>query len=154
MMRRHPHFFAYLALVAVCIFWGTTYLGIRMSLETFPPLVLVCARYVISGTLMLVAIVARGGRIPRGRDLRVACVSGVLTLGIGNGCLVFAELWVPSGLACLILTISPFWMVGVEALLPGGEPLHLPGIGGMIVGLAGAALLFTPDLHTHNFNTG
>ena len=125
-----------------------------MSLESFPPLLLVCLRYVISGMLMLAAILIRGTALPRGRDLRAACLSGILVLGIGNGCLVFAELWVPSGLACLILTISPFWMVGVEALLPGGEPLHLPGIAGMLVGLAGAALLFTPDLHTHTFNTG
>lgn len=120
-----------------------------MSLESFPPLMLVCARYVISGALMLAVVAVRGGRMPHGRDLRAACLSGLLVLGIGNGCLVFAELWVPSGLACLILTISPFWMVGVEASLPGGEPLHLPSVLGMVVGLAGAALLFTPDWHTH-----
>jgi drug/metabolite transporter (DMT)-like permease len=52
---------------------------------------------------------------------------------------------IASGIAGLIVTISPFWMVGVEALLPGGERLHAPTIGGMAVGLAGAALLFTPD---------
>jgi drug/metabolite transporter (DMT)-like permease len=68
----------------------------------------------------------------------------VLTLGIGNTALVYAETLIPSGLAGLIVTISPFWMVGVEALLPGGERLHLPTIGGMIVGLAGAALLLIP----------
>jgi hypothetical protein len=96
----------------------------------------VCARFVISGSLMLAAIALRGGKLPRGRDLRAACLSGVLVLGIGNGALVFAEQWVPSGLACLIITISPFWMVGAEALLPGGEPLHLPTILGMLVGWA------------------
>ena len=153
-MSRHPHFKAYLALLAVCFFWGTTYLGIRMSLESFPPLLLVCARYVISGSLMLAAIGLRGGQMPRGRELRTACLSGALVLGVGNGCLVFAELWVPSGLACLILTISPFWMVGIEALLPGGEPLHLPSAVGMVVGLFGASLLFAPDMRTHSFNTG
>lgn len=153
-MSRHPHFKAYLALLAVCFLWGTTYLAIRMSLESFPPLLLVCARYLISGSLMLSAIALRGGRMPRGRDLRTACLSGALVLGVGNGCLVFAELWVPSGLACLILTISPFWMVGIEALLPGGEPLHLPSAVGMVVGLFGASLLFAPDMRTHSFNTG
>ncbi len=154
MTARHPHLKAYLALLAVCFFWGTTYLGIRMSLESFPPLLLVCARYLISGALMLAAIAWRGGELPRGRDLRAACLSGILVLGVGNGCLVFAEVWVPSGVACLILTISPFWMVGVEALLPGGEPLHLPGIVGMLVGLGGASLLFAPDVHSHAFNAG
>jgi drug/metabolite transporter (DMT)-like permease len=153
-LSRHPQFKAYLALLAVCFFWGTTYLAIRMSLESFPPLLLVCARYLISGSLLLAAIALRGGRMPRGRDLRAACLSGMLVLGIGNGCLVFAELWIPSGLACLIITISPFWMVGIEALLPGGEPLHLPGVVGMVVGLLGASLLFAPDVHTGSFNTG
>ncbi|MGA2137129.1 MAG: EamA family transporter [Bryobacteraceae bacterium] len=153
MNSSHPHLRAYLALAAVCFFWGTTYLGIRMSLESFPPLLLVCARFVISGSLMLAFIAWRGLKLPRGRDLRAACLSGVLVLGIGNGGLVLAEQWVPSGVACLIITVSPFWMVGVEALW-GGEPLHLPSIVGMLVGLGGAALLFAPDVHGHTFNAG
>ena len=125
-----------------------------MALESFPPLLLVCARYVISGSLMLSAIALRGGRLPRGRELRAACLSGALVLGAGNGCLTFAELWVPSGVACLIITLSPFWMVGAEALLPGGEALHPPTILGMLVGLAGTALLFAPDMRTHTFRAG
>jgi drug/metabolite transporter (DMT)-like permease len=148
-LQRHPLFKPYLALVAVCFFWGTTYLGIRMSLETFPPLMLVSVRYVISGSLLLLFAVARGIYLPRGRELAAACFSGFLTLGIGNGGLVFAEVLIPSGIAGLIVTISPFWMVGAEALLPGGERLHAPTIGGMAVGLIGAALLFTPDLGPH-----
>ena len=133
----------------MCFFWGTTYLGIRMALETFPPLVLVSVRYTISGSLTLLYALARGKYLPRGRDLWAACFSGFLTLGIGNGALVFAEVLIPSGIAGLIVTISPFWMVGVDAVLPGGEPLHLPTIGGMLVGLAGACLLFTPDPGSH-----
>jgi len=153
-MSRHPHFKAYLALAAVCFFWGTTYLGIRMSLESFPPLLLVCARFVISGSLMLIATRLRGGQLPRGRELRAACLSGVLVLGLGNGALVFAEQWMPSGLASLFITFSPFWMVGAEALLPGGESPHLPTILGMLVGLSGAALLFLPDVHSRTFQAG
>jgi drug/metabolite transporter (DMT)-like permease len=132
-------------LVAVCFFWGTTYLGIRMSLESFAPLQLVALRYTLSGSLMVAFALARGLNLPTGKDLRSVCFSGLLTLGIGNTALVVAETMVPSGIAGLIITISPFWMVGVEALLPGGERLHAPTIGGMAVGLLGAALLFTPD---------
>jgi drug/metabolite transporter (DMT)-like permease len=135
----------YLALAAVCIFWGTTYLGIRMALESFPPMLLVCVRYLISGSLLLAFARWRGMHIPQGKDLGWACFSGVLTLSIGNGALVTSETMIPSGLASLIGAISPFWMVGAEALLPGGERLHAPTIGGMLVGLAGAALLFAPD---------
>ena len=142
----------YLALVAVCFFWGTTYLGIRMSLESFPPLILLTARYLLSGSILLLFAKARGLYLPRGRELAAACFSGFLTLGIGNGALVFSEVLIPSGIAGLIISISPFWMVGVEALLPGGERLHAPTIAGMAVGLAGAALLFTPDPGTHGID--
>jgi drug/metabolite transporter (DMT)-like permease len=148
-LQRHPLFKPYLALIAVCFFWGTTYLGIRMSLETFAPLQLVSIRYIISGSLLVLFALARGIYLPRGRELAAICFSGFLTLGIGNGALVFAEVIIPSGIAGLIITISPFWMVGAEALLPGGERLHGPTIGGMVVGLLGAALLFTPDQGVH-----
>jgi drug/metabolite transporter (DMT)-like permease len=148
-LHGHPLFKPYLALAAVCFFWGTTYLGIRMSLESFPPLMLVSVRYILSGGLLLLFAGARGIYIPRGREFATACFSGLLTLGVGNGALVFAEVIIPSGIAGLIITISPFWLVGVEALMPGGERLHAPTIGGMAVGLAGASLLFTPDLGPH-----
>ncbi len=133
----------------MCFFWGTTYLAIRMALESFPPLMLVSVRYILSGFLLLAFAFARGTYLPRGRELATACFSGFLTLGIGNGALVFAEVIIPSGIAGLIITISPFWLVGVEALMPGGERLHAPTIGGMGVGLLGASLLFTPDLGLH-----
>lgn len=148
-MPRHPLLRPYLALVAVCFFWGTTYLGIRMALESFPPLVLVSARFLISGSILTLFALARGLYVPRGRELASNALSGLLLLGIGNSCLVFSEVLIPSGMAGLITTISPFWLVGVEALLPGGERLHLPTIGGMIVGLLGASLLFTNDLAGH-----
>jgi drug/metabolite transporter (DMT)-like permease len=146
-LQRNPLFQPYLALAAVCIFWGTTYLGIRMALETFPPLMLVSVRFSISGALLLTFARLRGMYLPQGRELWSACISGFLTLGIGTGALILAEVMIPSGIAGLIVTISPFWLVGVEALLPGGERLHWPTIAGMGIGLAGAVLLVTPDLH-------
>ena len=126
-----------------------------MALESFPPLALVAIRFTLSGSLMLAVAGWRGSLLPRGRDLRNACISGVLILGIGNGALVFAELRIPSGLAGLFITISPFWLVGIEALLPGGERLHWPTIFGMLVGLCGAALLVAPEVmgHTLSRNT-
>jgi len=135
--------------VAVCIFWGTTYLGIRISLESFPPLVLVSARFIMSGSILVLFALARGLHLPRGRELRAACFSGMLVLGVGNTALVFAETAIPSGIAGLIITMSPFWMVSAEALLPGGERLHPPTIAAMAVGLLGASLLFTPETGAH-----
>jgi drug/metabolite transporter (DMT)-like permease len=151
-LPRHSLFKPYLALGAVCFFWGTTYLGIRMSLESFPPLMLVSVRYVLSGFILLLFAVTRGIYLPRGRELAAACFSGFLTLGVGNGALVFTELLIPSGMASLIITTQPFWMVGFEALLPGGERLHAPTIGGMAIGLVGASFLFTPDVGAHGID--
>ena len=91
----------------MCIFWGTTYLGIRMALESFPPMVLVCLRYITSGTITLLFARARGMYLPKGRELAWACFSGQLTLSVGNGALVASETMIPSGIAGLIVTISP-----------------------------------------------
>ena len=128
----------------MCLFWGTTYLGIRMSLESFPPLTLVAIRFSVSGLILLAAARLRGAEIPRGRDLRIAAFTGTLALGGGTGGLVIAEQWVPSGLAALLITTSPFWMVGIEAAMPGGERLHRPVVLGMLVGAAGVVLLGLP----------
>jgi drug/metabolite transporter (DMT)-like permease len=140
-LRQHPHFKAYLALASLCFFWGTTYVAIRMALESMSPMVLVSARYLLSGGIMLVVALAMGTKLPRGRELRHTAFNGLLVLGIGNGCLAISEQWIPSGMAALFISISPFWMVGMEALVPGGEKLHGPTIGGMLIGFAGAAML-------------
>lgn len=120
-----------------------------MSLESFPPLVLVALRFTISGVVLLVAAGLKGAHLPRGRELWLTALNGVVILGVGNAALTFAETWIASGLAALILTTSPFWLVGIEALVPGGEPLHAPSVAGMIVGLAGAAMLVAPGAWSH-----
>ena len=116
-----PPRLAYLALAAVCLFWGTTYLGIRIALESFPPLYLIAIRYVISGSVLLAAAAAAGATIPRGRELWQTAVCGIICIGVGNGLLAIAELYVPSGLAALFYTVAPFWMIGIDAFLPGGK---------------------------------
>lgn len=143
-LRGHPQFWAYAALAAVCFFWGTTYLGIRMALESFPPAVLLSARFLISGAILLAAARSRGAHFPRGRELWISAALGVMILGIGNGCLILAELRIPSGLAALFITLAPFWMVGLDSILPHGERLHAPTLAGMAVGLFGTAMLVGP----------
>ena len=142
-MSRRASLTAYLALAAVSFFWGTTYLGIRISIETFPPAFVVCTRFLLSGSILLVIAWLKGAHVPRGRELWVACICGVLILGVGNAAAVYAEQIIPSGLASLFVTISPFWMVGFEAMM-GGERLHAPTIAGMLIGFGGAALLLVP----------
>lgn len=151
-MRRHPQLPAYLALAAVCFFWGTTYLGIRMALESLPPLMLVSLRYIISGTILLIAALFAKAHLPSGKELLFTALFGVIIIGIGNGCLAFAELWIPSGLAALFITTTPFWMIGIEALIPGGARLHGPTVFGMAVGFAGTLLLVTPSAFEEGFH--
>jgi drug/metabolite transporter (DMT)-like permease len=151
-MRSHPHFKAYLALAAVCFFWGTTYLGIRMALESLPPLLLVGLRYTISGTALLLVAYFAKAHLPSGKELFYTALYGVIIIGIGNGCLAFAEVWIPSGLAALFITTSPFWMVGMEALIPGGDRLHAPTLLGMLVGLLGTSLLVAPNAIQQGWN--
>jgi drug/metabolite transporter (DMT)-like permease len=151
-LHRHPLFWPYAALIAVCFFWGTTYLGIRISLESMPPLQLVATRYTISGLLMLAGARLMGQHIPRGRELWITARNGVIVLGIGNGCLAIAEQWIPSGLAALFIVLSPFWMVAWEAMIPGGEPIHVPTIWGMLIGLLGVAFLVAPAAQGSGFH--
>jgi drug/metabolite transporter (DMT)-like permease len=115
-----------------------------MALESFPPLILVASRFLTSGAIMLVVAAMLKAHIPRGRELWLTALNGVVVLGLGNAALTYAEVWVASGLAALFVTTSPFWMVGIEAALPGGERLHWPVLGAMAVGFAGAALLVGP----------
>lgn len=117
-----------------------------MALESFPPLMLVSLRFSVSGAILLVAAFLRGAHLPKGRELWVASISGMLMCGVGTGSLVFAELWIPSGLAAVIIAFSPFWMVGVEALMPGGERLSGPTILGLLAGCAGAVLLVSSSI--------
>lgn len=116
-----------------------------MALESFSPVQLVGMRYTISGSVML--LVARFSKVqlPAGRELWFTALFGVIILGIGNGCLAFAEESIPSGLAAIFITVSPFWLVGFEAMLPGGARLHWPTIAAMMVGLFGTVLLVGPS---------
>lgn len=134
-----------LAFACVCLFWGTTYLGIRMALEAFPPAVVVASRFVISGGLLIVFARVRGYKMPPAREFWRTAFFGFLILGLGNGSLAYSELLIPSGMASLFITISPFWLVGLESLMPGGEKLHAPTIAGMVVGFLGTALLVTSN---------
>src|SRR5919106_183479 len=114
---------AFAAWVAVCIIWGTTYLGIRISLESIPPALMGGLRWTFAGALLAGYVHVKGQRFPPVSRWGSIALLGFLLLGLGNGGVVFAEQWVPSGLAAVMVATSPFWMSGVEAALPDGERL-------------------------------
>jgi drug/metabolite transporter (DMT)-like permease len=137
---------AYFAWAAVCLIWGTTYLGIRVSLETMPPALMGGVRWVIAGSLLAAYVVARGQRLPPRSQWGSIALLGFLLLGLGNGGLVVAEQWLPSGLAAVLVATSPFWMSAVEACLPDGERLRPLVVAGLLVGFSGIVLLVWPEL--------
>jgi drug/metabolite transporter (DMT)-like permease len=137
---------AYLAWMAVCVIWGTTYLGIRVSLESMPPALMGGLRWLIAGSLLVLYLRLRGEALPPPSRWPAIALLGFLLLGLGNGGVVVAELWVPSGLTAVLVATSPFWMAFVEAFLRDGERLGATTIAGLIVGFSGILLLVWPDL--------
>ena len=137
---------AFFAWLAVCVIWGTTYLGIRISLESIPPALMGGLRWTIAGGLLALFVVARGHRLPPPSRWGGIALMGFLLLGLGNGGVVFAEQWVPSGLAAVLVATSPFWMAAVEASLRDGERMRANAVVGLLVGFAGILVLVWPDL--------
>jgi drug/metabolite transporter (DMT)-like permease len=138
---------AYIAWAAVCLIWGTTYLGIKIALETVPPFIVGGLRFTAAGLVLAIVRKLQGKRMPDARGLLDALIAGTLLLGMGNGGVVWAEQFVPSGLAAVLVAAVAFWMVGVEALVPGGERLTSKSVIGLLVGFAGIVYLVWPDLH-------
>jgi len=137
---------AYLSWITVCLVWGTTYLGIRVCLETMPPLLMGGFRWLSAGALLAGYVLAIGESLPGIERWGGIALLGFLMLGLGNGGVVIAEQWVPSGLAAVIVASNPFWMSAVEAVIPGGERLRPKIIVGLIVGFTGIVVLVWPDL--------
>jgi drug/metabolite transporter (DMT)-like permease len=142
----HRRRLAYVAWGAVCLIWGTTYLGIRVSLESIPPALMGGLRWMLAGSLLTAYLVARGRPLPPRSQWGGIALLGFLMLGLGNGGVVFAEQWVPSGLAAVMVATSPFWMAAVEACLPDGERLRKSVVLGLVIGFSGIVLLVWPDL--------
>jgi drug/metabolite transporter (DMT)-like permease len=146
-------FGAYGAWAAVCFFWGTTYLAIAVGLETMPPTLFAGLRFVIAGVaLFLVMSRQRGARLPIGREWFDLGVIGLMLLGVGNGAVVWAEMWVPSGMAALLVATSPFWAAALERVQKDGERVGARGLLGMAIGFGGLALLVGPQLFGAELN--
>jgi drug/metabolite transporter (DMT)-like permease len=137
---------AYIAWAAVCLLWGTTYLAIRISLETIPPLAMAGFRWTVAGSIILAALKIRGEAIPPSTHWPALTLLGILLMGLGNGCVVLAEQTIPSGLTAVLVAAVPFWMVGVERFMKESDPLSRRRIIGLIVGFGGIVLLVWPEL--------
>ena len=141
-----PNIRAYIAWVAICILWGTTYLFIRIGVETIPPMLFAGFRWIIAGTILITILKLTGKQFPKKEDIIHIAIIGIALLGFGNGLVVVGEQFIESGLAALLITTVPFWMVGVESFLPKGPKLNWKVITGLIIGSLGVGLIFGGDL--------
>jgi drug/metabolite transporter (DMT)-like permease len=129
------------AYAAVYLIWGSTYLAIRVGVETCPPFLMAGVRFLVAGTLLLAgAIILRAGK-PRLADWRRGALTGVLMLTGGNGFVVWAEKRVASGAAALIIATTPLWFVLFDWIRPGGAPPSRRAVAGIALGFAGVTFL-------------
>lgn len=136
---------AYIAWIAICIIWGTTYLAIRVGVTDLPPMLFAGIRWVVAGAILIVIQRAIGNKLPAFSEIKHLAVVGIALLGIANGLVVIAEQWLPSGLTALLITTLPFWMVGFETLLPKGPKFNAVIFIGLVFGLSGVLLIFGKD---------
>jgi len=137
---------AIIAWLNVCVIWGTTYLVIRIGVGHMPPMLFAGIRWVIAGVIFITVLKWQGKSLPKAKELVHLAVVGLALIGFGNGLVVFAEQWIPSGLAALLITTVPFFMVGMESFLPKGPRLNATILTGLIMGLIGGLLIFGEDI--------
>jgi drug/metabolite transporter (DMT)-like permease len=133
---------------AVYLFWGSNFLAIRYAVETIPPFLLMGARAVIAGVCLLAWGILRGEYEVQPRQYGAAAVTGALLFVVGQGGLAWAQQRVPSGLAALVMTTIPLWMVLIEWRMAGSAPRRTTWLG-LAIGFAGIALLVAPSNGTH-----
>jgi drug/metabolite transporter (DMT)-like permease len=141
----------YAALGVVYVVWGSTYLGIRVAIETIPPLTMAGIRFLIGGAIVFTIAILTGDRA--GDRIRAvhwrsaAIIGGLLLLG-GNAMVGVAETRVASGIAALVVATVPLWLAGLDRLLYGAR-VPLAAAGGMLLGLVGVIVLARPTSANH-----
>ncbi len=128
----------------VYVVWGSTYLAIRVGIESFPPLLLAGSRHLLTGLILYPMLRWKTGVRPTAAHWRMSFITGFLLLFIGNGGVCLAERTVPSGVTALLVATVSLWMVLVDWLRPGGTRPGLRVLAGLLLGFGGLALLVGP----------
>src|SRR5207237_6864820 len=132
----------------VYVFWGSTYLAIDIAVKHIPPGLMCATRFTIAGIIMLAYCLMTGKNIRYSpRELLQFAVVGILLLIGGNLTLAFAELYVPTGLAALLIAITPVWFLVLDSLLIGHHRASGRGLAGLALGLVGVVVLLWPSMH-------
>jgi len=134
-----------LAFLAIYTIWGSTYLAIRIAIETIPPFLMAGVRFLIAGAALYLWTRLRGAPSPTRPNWKAATVVGGLLLLGGNGGVVWAEQTVPSGLTAVLITTVPLWMALLEWKRYDRTRPALPIVFGLILGFTGVVLLVGPQ---------
>ena len=141
----------WIALLALYIVWGSTYLAILFAVDTVPPFLQAGLRFLISGLILVIWRRAAGDEMPTLKQWKPLAIVGTLLLLGGNGLVSFAEQRIASGVAALIIGTVPLWLVLIEAIRPGGVRPSWRALIGLIVGFGGIYLLIGPSELTGKF---
>lgn len=129
------------AFAAVYLVWGSTYLGMRLAINTIPPLLMAGTRFMLAGGILYLVMRMRGAVRPDLGHWGHATIAGALLLLAGNGGVVWAQQTVPSGVVALVVASVPLWIMVVDWLRPSGRRPKLWVVLGLIIGLAGVATI-------------
>ncbi len=134
---------ALFAWLLVCVFWGSTYLAIKIGVGVLPPFLFAGLRFAIAGAILLTGALAFGDQLPRRlEDWRTSVIVGVFLLAGGNAFVVWSEQYTPSGIASVFVVTVALWMAFFDAMIPGGTSrLTWRVVLGLVVGFFGTALL-------------
>mgnify|MGYP003945996567 CR=1 FL=1 len=145
--QRPSRWMVIFAFALVYLFWGSTYLAIDIAVQNIPPALMCGLRFSVAGIVMLIVCAANGRRIfYSARQIALASVVGLLLLMGGNLTLSYAELAVSSGLAALIVAITPLWLLVLDSLLLGDHHISNRGKAGLLLGIFGLFVLVWPQL--------
>jgi len=133
------------AFASIYVIWGSTYLAIRYAVETIPPFIMGGIRFLISGAMLYLWARSRGAPRPTRLHWRNAIIAGGFLLLGGNGAVVWAEQFVPSGLTALLVSILPFWLVIIEWIRPPRRRPSAAVLVGLVLGFVGIIVLVGPS---------
>jgi drug/metabolite transporter (DMT)-like permease len=139
--------FAYLALAAVCVIWGTTYLVLRIGVTQFPPFLFSLLRFLCAGPILLILVLTVGKqRWPDRKTLFNQAVSGVFMITLGISMVGWAEVYISSGVAAIICSMMPIWTILINVIITKDEKPNWLIILGLATGLSGILLIFGEHL--------
>ncbi len=133
-----------LGFAAIYLIWGSTYLAIRIGVETIPPFLMASIRFLIAGALFYLYGKVKKVEKPKAKDWVSTAIIGILLLVGGNGLVSWAEEVVPSGITALLIAMVPLWIVLFDAIHPKGSRPSGKAIGGLFLGFIGVAALINP----------